>query len=332
VKQALSAIFALFVLTTSAYAQNGIRGQVVSVSAVKLGRIEVILEKSGAFFTRTFTDDLGNYRFDGLSDGTFAVVVKLDGYEPAHEEVYFSRSGGSTVNISLVPKAGNAPTENDADTVDIQELARKYSKKTVDEYEKALDDGRKGNTAKGIERLQAVIKSAADFQFAHNALGTLYQKANRFQDAENEYNVARKLDPRASEPLVNLGSLYIQIAEQAEAKRDTGLYQAAVESAARVLGDAIKLKPNSARAYYFLGAADYKAASFKKAEESLTRALELDRTMGSVHLMLANVYMKQQDWSKAVQQFDAYLKDNPNAADRDQIKDTRAKIASRIPK
>ena len=331
-KHALSALFALFVLATSAHAQNGIRGQVVSVSAVKLGRIEVILEKSGTFFMRTFTDDLGNYRFDGLGDGTYAVSIKLDGYEPAHEEVYFSRAGGSTVNVSLVPKAPNSSTETDADTVDIQELSRKYSKKTVEEYEKALDDGRKGNAAKGIERLQSVIKSAPDFQFAHNALGALYQKANRFQDAENAYNAARKLDPRASDPLINLGSLYIQIAEQAEAKRDAGLYQAAIESAARVLGEAIKLKPNSAKAFYFLGTADYKAASFKKAEDSLTRALELDRTMGPVHLMLANVYMKQQDWNKAVQQFDAYLKDNPNAADRDQIKDTRAKIASRIPK
>ena len=67
-------------------------------------------------------------------------------------------------------------------------------------------------------------------------------------------------------------------------------------------------------------------------EKSGTFFMRTIERWGLAHLMLANVYMKQQDWNKAVQQFDAYLKDNPNAADRDQIKDTRAKIASRIPK
>ena len=102
-----------------------------------------------------------------------------------------------------------------------QLLYASYPAKIVDDYVKALEESRKGNAATAIKSLEGVVKAVPEFHQAHNALGTLYQKAGRFQDAEKEYNTAQQLDAHSSEPLVNLGSLYIQIAEQAQAKRDT---------------------------------------------------------------------------------------------------------------
>jgi hypothetical protein len=46
--------------------------------------------------------------------------------------------------------------------------------------------------------------------------------------------------------------------------------------------------------------------------------------------MLANLYMKQQKWHDALENLDAYLVENPKAADRAQIQDTRSKVAQRI--
>ena len=51
--------------------------------------------------------------------------------------------------------------------------------------------------------------------------------------------------------------------------------------------------------------------------------------MSAAELVLANVYMKQQKWMQALDYLDLYLKENPAAADRDQVLQTRAKVAAR---
>jgi Flp pilus assembly protein TadD len=208
-------------------------------------------------------------------------------------------------------------------------LYSSYPAKLVDDYLKSLDEGRKGNAATAIRVLEGVVKAAPDFHQAHNALGTFYQRAGRFQEAEKEYNTAQRLEPHSAEPLVNLGSLYIQIAEQAQAKRDTPTFGAALDEAVRALNLAIQADPNSAKAYYFLGTTYYTGGQFMKAEDHLIHALQLEKGMGTAELVLANVYIKQQKWAQALDYLDAYLRDNPTAADRNQVSQTRDKVAAR---
>ncbi len=173
------------------------------------------------------------------------------------------------------------------------------------------------------------MKAVPEFHQAHNALGILYQKSGRLQDAEKEYNTAQQLDAHSSEPLVNLGSLYIQIAAQAQAKHDTPTFGTALDEAVRALNQAIRVDPGSAKAYYFLGTTYYTGGQFHKAEEYLTRALQLEKGMGNAQLVLANAYIKQQKWNQALEYLDAYLRDNPKAADRAEIQQTRDKVAAR---
>jgi hypothetical protein len=46
--------------------------------------------------------------------------------------------------------------------------------------------------------------------------------------------------------------------------------------------------------------------------------------------MLANVYLKQQKWTNALEHLDAYLRENPKAADREQVEVTRSKVTQRV--
>src|SRR5580693_7676208 len=93
--------FALFLLLPP-QGGLGIGGTILVPTGASTGRIEVILEKSGAFLARTFSDAQGNYRFEGLADGEYAVVVKLEGYEEHRETATFGRGGGSAqINILL---------------------------------------------------------------------------------------------------------------------------------------------------------------------------------------------------------------------------------------
>jgi Flp pilus assembly protein TadD len=315
-------LFLSLLFVVAPQGSNGIRGQILVPTTQSQGRMEIILEKSGAFLSRTYSDNEGHFRFINLADGEYVVVVKLEGFEDLREIPNFGRDGSATMNLVMTRKHSAEP---DSTTL----LYASYPAKIVDDYLKALDEGRKGNAITAIKILEGIVKAVPDFHQAHNALGTFYQRAGEFQDAEKEYNIAQRLDPHSIEPFVNLGSLYIQIAEQAQAKHDTPTFGAALDEAVRALKLAIQIDPGSATAYYFLGTTYYTGGQFMKAEEHLVRVLQLEKGMGTAELVLANVYIKQQKWSQALHYLDAYLRDNPRAADRNQVSQTRDKVAAR---
>ncbi|HYR88350.1 MAG TPA: tetratricopeptide repeat protein [Terriglobia bacterium] len=326
----------IFLLAGLARSQsNGvIRGQILVPSVRISERIQVILQRSdGPIVSRSFSDSLGNYEFRGLPAGTYDVIVNLEGYGEARQSVGLGTglAGTQIVNIVLTEKEreANDSSSSESDVVDITELGRKYPRKVLDEYEKAREDNRKGNTAKAGERLEAIVKAAPDFFAAHNTLGTIYQKMDRYRDAEREYNSARQLNPRSSQPLENLGSLYIQEAD-ASRKSNSSNVGKLLDNGLDILDEAKKLNPRSVTAHYLLGMANYRSEFYEEAEQSFKRALELDGRMPGARLMLANLYIKLKKWENALQQLDTWLADNPKAVERAQILETRGKVADRL--
>jgi Tfp pilus assembly protein PilF len=311
-----------------------IRGQIIVPLAHASDRILVILQKSdGPLIGRIFSDPLGHYEFPGLMPGNYTVIVTVEGYEDVRQEVGVGTGvyGIQTVNIPLKEKITLVTVKNggrpDDEIVDLNELGRKYPRKAAQDYEKAIGEIRKGNPAKAVDLLTGLLKLAPDFYNAHNTLGTLYQKAARFPEAEDEYRRARELNPKSTVPLVNLGSLFID--EAAARARDREAAGKILDDALDILEESLKMK-RSAPAYFFLGTAYYRSSFYKEAEQNLKHALELDAHMGASRLMLANVYMKQQKWDGALEQLDGYLSENPKASDHAQIEETRFQVARKM--
>jgi tetratricopeptide (TPR) repeat protein len=134
------------------------------------------------------------------------------------------------------------------------------------------------------------------------------------------------LNPKSPDPLVNLGSVYIDEAAQAEDRAAAGKI---LDDALDILEESLKMN-RSATAYYFLGVANYRSSFYEEAEDNLKRALALDAHMPSGRLMLANVYIKQRNWRSAMENLDTYLIENPKAADRAQVEETRSQVAQRV--
>lgn len=90
--------------------------------------------------------------------------------------------------------------------------------KISEEAAKALEaaqnvkDDKKKLEAEDLAKLEKQLKEALELDpnlgSAHNNLGTVYFKQNRFYDAAWEYKLASKLMPTLSEPLGNLGQVY----------------------------------------------------------------------------------------------------------------------------
>ena len=334
--QMLGTILLVFMLAQAQGNQGGgaIHGQILIPSVRAAERIQVIVQKSdGPIVARVFSDSLGNYDVRNLASGSYDIIVNVEGYEEVRQSVAVGSGifGAVTLNIPLreiekviIIKPANAAD----DRVDVNELGRKYPKKAVQDYEKALEEIRKANDAKALELLVSVVKLAPDFYSAHNTLGTLYQKTNRFRDAEAEYRRARELNPRYADPLVNLGSLFIDEAD-ARSKEGEEVVGKILDEALDILEESLKIS-RSPMAYYLLGTAYFKSKFYEESETNLKRAVEMGVRVPGARLMLANLYIRQQKWQNALENLDAYLTDNPKAADRAQIQDTRSKVAQRI--
>ena len=300
-------------------------------------RVEVRLEKSTMQVVQTvYTDSAGGFEFRSLAPGAYFISITMDGYEPVHQQVeVFNAFANSTVTIFMSKAAVDTRSRltgldaEDKDVVDISQMKENLPKKAVQDYEKALDEKKKGKLEIAIKLLEDAIRLAPNFYHAHNNLGIIYQSMKRYKDAEKEYRRTRELNAKAERPLVNLGGLYIEESDQQKdnAEASGQLLDQALDS----LEAAVKLNPRSASAFYLLGSANYKSSFLEEAEAAFKKAHDLDQNLTWVHLLLANIYVKQRRWQNAIDNIDAYLRENPKASDRAAVEEMRTKIANGLP-
>lgn len=234
-----------------------VSGRVIVPVAGFWDRIEVILEyETGAPVSVTNTDGTGNFAFYNLKPGRYFILIELDGFEKVRERADVE-NGVLPLKHAIFLNPENAKASTPAGVVNV-DLRRRYSKKAVDEYEKAREDLADGDLQKAVQRLTAALKEAPNFFEARSMLGTVYHRLRRYPDAELEYRKAHELDPKAVLPLINLGTLYI---ENADAERDPAAVEKLHKGAYEALDKAVKLDARSATALFLLGAVCYKTAA-----------------------------------------------------------------------
>lgn len=314
----------------------GIRGKLLIPNQNVDERIEVRLEKAAMQIVQTaYTDSSGNFDFRNLTPGSYYISVTVDGFEPVRQlvEIYTNFSTASvTILLNKPPieirERRTALDAADPDVVDLTQMKENFPKKAVQNYDKALEERQKGHNDNAVKLLEEAIQIAPTFFHAHNNLGLLYQSMKRYDDAEREYKRSKELSPRSERPLVNLGSLYIELAGQKGSDEESKgkLLDDALDS----LEAAVKLNARSALAQFLLGQANYKSDFLEEAQAAFTKARDLDPHMTSARLMLANVYMRLEKWQDVLDTLDSYLKDNPKATDRANVENMRARIAKNL--
>jgi Flp pilus assembly protein TadD len=279
-----------------------------------------------------FADSNGEFTYERngiVPDQNVYAVVKVDGFKPYRERLFFSDFRGSFdtfLNIFLEPESTVTVSGKDGTVVDIKQLRAKIPGKAVDEYEKALKESAKGNRAKAAEGLERALKLAPDFYEAQHSLGIQYIGLQKYDQAETALLRARDLSPKAAEPLINLGTLYYQRGEGHSDAGRTEEAAAAFKKAEDVLEESIRRSPLSSSAHLYLGATLYKMGSYDEAETSLKRALELNPDEQNAQLMLVNVYTKSARYNEALEQTNIFLAKNPKSPQRATLEAIKEKI------
>jgi tetratricopeptide (TPR) repeat protein len=327
-------VFAKPALQQRGRAENlGVRGKLITPDHHDADQhSEVRLEKESMQVVQTaYTDGSGSFEFRNLAPGTYYISVNLDGYQPVHQQVEVMSGFGNAAMTVFLTKASPDTSSRaygldaeDQDIIDVSQMKENLPKKAVQDYEKALNEKKRGKLESAIKLLEEAIHMAPNFYHAHNNLGMLYQSLKRYMDAEKEYKRSSDLSAKNERPLVNLGSLYIEEADLQTANAQ--LTGQMLDQAMDNLEAAVKLNPRSASAYYLLGLANYKSSFLEEAETAFKKAHDLNPNLTRVHLLLANIHWKQGKWQDVIENIDAYLKENPKAPDRAAIEEMRAKV------
>jgi tetratricopeptide (TPR) repeat protein len=127
-------------------------------------------------------------------------------------------------------------------------------------------------------------------------LGRIYYQLDRIDDAKAAFQNAIDLDPDST-----LG--YEALAEVEEQSND-------LVGAVEVYEGLIRLNPDSSFLYYRLGVNLLTMGDDRGAQQALEKALSLKPAPAPAIYMLGVIYLKNQEFDKAIAQFRAYLNEN----------------------
>ena len=175
---------------------------------------------------QTYADVSGNFTFRDVAPGSYYVRVKTEGFEELAQRLelpVYDRE----VTIFLRRKSRALPKSNEIllgtkFQVDVRQLS--IPEKAVRQYQKALEEDKKGNTSSAIRRLRDALSVAPSFiEAAFQLAATLY-KTGDFQDAEQTLNQGLAVNPKNPQLRLMLASVLIKRNKYAQALAEIDSY------------------------------------------------------------------------------------------------------------
>jgi tetratricopeptide (TPR) repeat protein len=267
----------------------------------------ILYSLNGQIVARQKVTNNGRYRFNDLNDGEYDLVVETEASEVARLRVMlrspiFKNDYRQDINLAL--KGGtDAPAK--ASTVSAEDEYKRPAQNQK-KFEKAQAATNEKKYDEGLTALkQIVADDPNDFQ-AWTEIGTVYLIKGDGAEAEKAYAKAIELRPKFFLALMNLGRLRMM--------------EKNYDGAIPVLTDAVKVKPTSADANYYLGEAYLQVKKGSKAVDYLNEAIKLDPVgKAEAHLRLATLYNAVGLKDKAALEYEEFLKQKPDYADRKKL-------------
>jgi hypothetical protein len=195
-------------------------------------------------------------------------------------------------------------------------------------YEKGLEAQKNGKLAIARDYFEKAVKIYPRFGNAWFQLGTVLQKANEKDAARMAFTQATTIDTRFLPPYQSLALMAFEAENWTEVLNLTG-HILDLDPLKHVSGYILDLDPlNYAEAYFYNAFANYKLNKFAEAEKSGLKAERLDlRTrIPQLHLLLAEIFTRKNNYALAISEIETYLELAPHAKDADQVRERLAKL------
>jgi tetratricopeptide (TPR) repeat protein len=269
------------------------------------------------FQAETESDTDGRYRFRNLRAGTYTIAIYVPGRGEARQTAEVGPGTADAqrrVTLDLQFKESDYVL-NDAvrrrNSVSTRQLA--IPDAALREYQEAVKDLEKHEVDSAVKRLEHAVELAPQFADAWNNLGTIAYQSQQYERAEKCFRGAMEQDPRAFEPLVNLGGVLINNHKLDEAL----MYNQ----------DAVLLRPNDALANSQLGLTYFVVGNFDLAVKYLEIARRIDPAHFShPQLVLAEIHLRRGENREAADALEDFLRHHPDFPTADKIREGIAKL------
>ena len=254
------------------------------------------------FTAATVADAGGRFTFKNLQPDDYTVAVFIPGRGEARRTVEVGPAAADShrrVPLTLDLKDSDFESADlvPRHSVSARQLATPNA--ALRQYQQAQKDLERHDPAAAAKRLEAAIEIDPQFAVAWNELGTIAYQTRKFDRAEECFRQALVLDPRAFDPLVNLGGVLVTVHKLDEAA-DYNLR-------------AVLARPNDALANSQLGQTYCGLARLDLAEKYLERARQIDPAHFShPQLLLAEIHLRRGERREAAAVIEEFLKYHPD--------------------
>lgn len=266
----------------------------------------ILYHTSGRVFDRQNVTNNGRYRFLGVPNGEWDLVVEVEGVEVARVRIFLQSAFSTDVRRDLnLEWSQSMPTKKVVGTVAAMP-EYKRSPATEEKYKKAMEAMKNKNDGQAEQILREIVDSDARDFIAWTDLGTLQFKHEKYSDAEKSYQHALAERGDFLVALMNLGKL--QMAQKN--------YEPAIETLTR----AVTSNPQSADANHYLGECYLQVKKGSKAVGYLNEAIRLDPVgKADLHLRLATLYHGAGLKDRAALEYEKFLQKKPDYPDKKKL-------------
>ncbi len=197
-------------------------------------------------------------------------------------------------------------------------------------YEKGLGAERKANLASARKYFETAVKLYPKYASAWFQLGTLLQKENQRDAARNAYTQATTSDPRFLPPYLSLASMAYEERNWPVVLILTNhILEHDPWNHVNVTDYVVDFDPlNCTEAYFYNAVANFHLNKLEEAEKSGLKAEHVDLLthFPQLHLLLAEIFVKKNDYAAAISEVQTYLELVPHAKNADQIREQLAEL------
>ena len=314
----LNSSFVVILFLASAYQnRNTIEGRVQTSDHQPVSEVRVFLKNdSYSEIATTYTDGSGRFRFLNLMSGVYYVLIEpgalnFERQSQRVEAVAFTQrqnGGGEVFRVDFVVKSTEAATTSgkyaDRGVLFIQPVPDEARK----EYANALKKLDKGDFGSAAASLSHAIEIYPDYYEALELIGTEYVKRQQYKPALPLLLHAVEVNKDGWRAFYSLG-----LAQYELNQRDAALQS---------LGRAVELNPSSPNAVMRLGIAlAQDSARRTEAIHAFEKVIELAKDrVPTAYFYLGALYASDNQYRKAADAFETFLRVYPQAGEREKIK------------
>ena len=197
-------------------------------------------------------------------------------------------------------------------------------------YEKGLEAEKKGKLVPARKHYETAVQLYPAYESAWFRLGTVLQKQNDNNAARNAFTQATTINTKYLPPYLSLASMAFDAQNWPDVLKFTGhIMDLDPLKHATVTGYIIDLDPwNFAEAYFYNAVANDMLGKVEDAEKSalIAEHVDLRTQFPQLHLMLAKIYARKNDYANAIFQLQIYLELVPFAKNANQLREQLAQL------